>query len=226
MYKSLILMLFSVVLSLHAAEQKMAVSTKVKGAVEVKTGDKATFSALSQDMNIFYNNDVIRTGTDGFIIIVFLDDKSQLKLWENCELTIRGNKDASHLNKNVSMDFGTIKAEINPLREGEFRIATPVSVMAVKGTDFWVKSSHDQGDQVIGLSGLVEVVNNLTGSAVTVGANQTGISQADGTLDVMPTKDNELLDLPEDTEKTPEGTIIRIPFTSPDGETKTLILEF
>ncbi|HDR04191.1 MAG TPA: hypothetical protein ENN84_02955 [Candidatus Marinimicrobia bacterium] len=207
--------------------QKMAVSTKFGGDVQVKKYDVDTFIPIKSTVTIFHNGDIIRTGEDAFITVVFLDDKSQVKLWEKCELTIQGTKDGKGLSKNLTMDFGQLKAEVNPQRKGEFRIATPVSVMGVKGTDFWIISDAATGDKLIGLTGAVELTNNLTRISVTVTANQTGISKADGTLDVFETKREDLESLPEDDiDDTEEGHEIRIPFINSQGESKILIIEY
>jgi hypothetical protein len=221
-----ILSLFFFLTPLFAA-QKMAVSTKSSGDVQVKKFDVDTFIPVKPTVTIFHDGDIIRTGEDGFITIVFLDDKSQVKLWEKCELTIQGAKDNRGLAKNLTMDFGQLKAEVNPQRKGDFRIATPVSVMGVKGTDFWVISDDQAGDKVIGLTGIVELTNSLTSISVTVSANQTGISKADGTLDVFETKDEDISSLPEDSETEMEqGHEIRIPFINSQGESKILIIEY
>ena len=49
------------------------------------------------------------------------------------------------------MDNGTIRAEVNKHRKGEFVIQSTTSVASVKGTDFWFIANSEEGDMVIGL---------------------------------------------------------------------------
>ena len=63
----------------HIYGNKIAVTTKVKGLVEIMPSGKDDFSALKPG-TILSNGDKIRTGSTGFTAIIFIDDKSTLKL--------------------------------------------------------------------------------------------------------------------------------------------------
>ena len=76
----LLIFLFTQSILLHA--EKIAVATKVKGMVEImKVGNKE-FKNLRPG-SILDDGDKIRTGKSGFVAIIFIDDKSTLKIKEN-----------------------------------------------------------------------------------------------------------------------------------------------
>jgi len=209
---------------LIAAEQKIAMISKVRGDVTFRHGDQNTFHNEAKTGTVLVDGDVIKTGKDSFVALIFLDDKSQVKLLENCDLEIRGQKVRNRINKDLSMNYGQLKAEVSKTMKGEFRISTPTSVASVKGTDFWVLSHPIQGDMVIGLSGLIELMNQITGYMTTVGPNQTGISMPNGEVSTQTTNPD---DIPKD-EMTGEKELqqLRIQFQNPQGETKNIIIDY
>ena len=209
---------------LIAAEQKIAMISKVRGDVTFRHGDQNTFRNEAKTGTVLVDGDVIKTGKESFVALIFLDDKSQVKLLENCDLEIRGQKVRNRINKDLSMNYGQLKAEVSNTMKGEFRISTPTSVASVKGTDFWVLSHPIRGDMIIGLSGLIELMNQITGYMTTVGPNQTGISMPNGEVSTQTTNPD---DIPKD-EMTGEKELqqLRIQFQNPQGETKNIIIDY
>jgi len=143
--------------SLTAAE-RVAVVTKVRGSVEVKTSGQTGFASLKKGY-VLFDGDFVRTGSNGALIIVYLDDKSLLKVRSNSDMEIRGTRSGVGLSKKVNMITGTLKADVSKQRKGDFVITTPTSVASVKGTKFWMISDPLLGDKVIGIEGLVELQN-------------------------------------------------------------------
>ena len=88
-------LLFIVSFSLLEAN-KIAVATKVKGLVEIVPTGKKQFSKLKAG-TILSDGDKIRTGTSGYIAIIFIDDKSILKLKGNTEAVITGQRTAASI---------------------------------------------------------------------------------------------------------------------------------
>ena len=80
------------------------------------------------------------------------------------------------------------------------------------------------GDQVIGLEGLVGLVNNETGVEVDVTEGMTGMSTPDGQVDVVETDENTIPDDPDEEEEGPSQ--IRIYLEGPNGEQKALIIDY
>ena len=83
--------------------EKIAVATKVKGMVEImKVGNKE-FKNLRPG-SILDDGDKIRTGKSGFVAIIFIDDKSTLKIKENSEAVITGRRTTKDISKKINMD--------------------------------------------------------------------------------------------------------------------------
>ena len=61
------------------AGSRIAVSTKVKGTVEIRQNRNDVYQKLKTG-KILENKDQIKTGNNGFTAIIFIDDKSKLKI--------------------------------------------------------------------------------------------------------------------------------------------------
>ena len=201
---------------------KIAVTTKVKGLVEIMPIGKDNFANLKPG-TILSDGDKIRTGSSGFTAIIFIDDKSTLKLKENSEAVITGQRSARSIAKKINMDVGTVRATVNK-QNSDFVIQTPTSVASVKGTDFWMITDPVDGDLVIGLEGLVTLTNNETGAEVDVTEGTSGSSTPDGLVDVEETEESSI---PEDpTDQDEQQAEIKIYFEGPNGEQKVMIIEY
>ena len=217
----LIILLFNINQTVFA--QRIAIATKSLGSVEIEKKEKPGFNKLKAG-TILNDGDRIRTGSDGFASIIFIDDKSQLKVKEESEVTITGKKIATAISKNIRMDNGTVRAQVNKQRKGEFVIQSTTSVASVKGTDFWFIANSDDGDMLIGIEGIVDLFNVVSGLSVDVTAGNTGTSDDSGNLDVDPTNQNTVPDDPSDTEED-SGNQIEIEFEGPNGEIKKLLID-
>ena len=164
---------------------QIAVTTKVTGLVEIMPVGKKDFSDLNAG-TILSDGDKIRTGSSGFVAIIFIDDKSTLKLKGNSEAVITGQRTAASISKKINMDSGTIRATVKK-QNTDFVIQTPTSVASVKGTDFWLLTDPVTGDQIICVEGTVGLVNAETGEDVDVTEGMSCISIPDGTLELSET---------------------------------------
>ena len=201
---------------------KIAVATKVKGLVEIMPIGKTEFFDLKAG-TILSDGDKIRTGKSGFAAIIFIDDKSTLKLKGDTEAIISGQRTSASISKKINMDTGTIRATVNK-QNTDFVIQTPTSVASVKGTDFWLLTDPIAGDQVIGIEGIVGLMNNETGQEVDVNEGMSGISTPDGNLGVNETDPSSI---PEDPSADQEGpSQIKIYLEGPNGEQKVMIIEY
>ena len=112
---------------------KIAVATKVTGLVEIiPTGEK-DFLKLKPG-RVLSDGDKIRTGSSGFAAIIFIDDKSILKLKENSEAVIAGQRTAASISKKINMDFIKLISSIH-LNSGEkygFNFDTQIGGMQQK----------------------------------------------------------------------------------------------
>ncbi len=214
----LVLLLFS---PLESAD-KIAVTMKVSGTVDIEQSGSSGLSALKPG-TILSDGDRIMTGKNGFAALIYIDDKSMVKIMGNTEVIIKGSLSAGSIAKQVNIDHGTLRAQINKQRKGDFVIQSSTSVASVKGTDFWMISDPVTGDILIGLEGLVNLTNLISGESSDVGAGTTGTSTPDGSVETSETNpDNIPLD--PDEGGTPSNQI-EIELEGPDGEIKTLLID-
>ena len=206
-----------------ANANKIAVATKVKGLVELMPTGKKLFSKLKAG-TILADGDKIRTGTSGFVAIIFIDDKSTLKLKGNSEAVITGQRTAASISKKINMDSGTIRATIKK-QNSSFVIQTPTSVASVKGTDFWLLTDPDKGDQVIGLEGIVSLKNIDTGQDVDVVQGMSGISTPDGDIGVEETEASSIPTDPSDSSEDGPSQF-KIYLEGPNGTQKVMVIEY
>ena len=209
-------------LSSNLIASKIAVATKVNGDVEIMPVDTKDFSKLKPG-TVLSDGDKIRTGNSGFAAIIFIDDKSILKLKGNSEATIAGQRTSASISKKINMDSGTVRATITK-QNVNFVIQTPTSVASVKGTDFWLLSDPISGDEVIGLDGIVNLTNNETGEEVDVTEGNSGISNPDGSVGIEETDPNSIPDDPSDDQEGPSQ--IRIYLDGPNGEQKVIVIDY
>lgn len=202
---------------------KIAVATKVKGLVELMPSGEKLFTKLKAG-TILADGDKIRTGTSGFAAIIFIDDKSTLKLKGNSEAVITGQRAAASISKKINMDSGTIRATIKK-QNTSFVIQTPTSVASVKGTDFWLLTDPDKGDQVIGLEGIVGLKNIETGQDVDVVKGMSGISTPDGDIGIEETVASSIPTDPSDVSEDGPSQF-KIYLEGPNGTQKVMVIEY
>jgi hypothetical protein len=216
------LIVFSVLIFSIVFGNKIAVATKVKGLVEIMPTGKKDFLDLKSG-TILSDGDKIRTGRTGFAAIIFIDDKSTLKIKGNTEAVISGQRTAASISKKINMDIGTVRATIQK-QNTDFVIQTPTSVASVKGTDFWLITDPVAGDQVIGIDGIISLVNSETGQEVEVTEGMSGISTPDGNVGLDETNPASIPDDPSDEQDGPSQ--IKIYLEGPNGEQKVLVIEY
>ena len=91
MIRKSILFIFLLTASQFGIAQRIAIVTKAIGVVEINKKAQPGYNSLTAG-TILEDGDGIRTGSDGFVLIIFIDDKSQLKVKGDSEVTISGKK--------------------------------------------------------------------------------------------------------------------------------------
>ena len=222
-YPRKIILTFVILSNCFVYSNKIAVATKVSGIAEIMKVGKKDFNALRAG-SILEDGDKIRTGKSGFVAIIFIDDKSTLKIKEDSEAVITGRRTTKEISKKINIDGGTIRASITK-QNVDFVIQTPTSVASVKGTDFWMIVDELLGDQVIGIEGQVSLVNTETGQEVMVTSGMTGNSTPDGQVGVSETNISSIPEDPSDSSQ--EGpSQVRIYLEGPNGEQKVFIIDY
>ncbi len=181
------------------AAEEVAKVAKARGQVQIKHQADVDFSSLKAGQSVF-DGDVIKVGGVGFCIIVFLDDKSILKIRESSQFQFMETANT----RTINIDFGKVLADVKKDKRKDFRIETPVSVASVKGTQFWTVSNKMGFDKFYGLEGEVEVFNTISGQYQSLGPGQMTLSTATGQLVTSPASPEELPDDPDDEEEEPE----------------------
>ena len=210
------------IFSLLIGGDRIAVATKVIGSVEYVRGKD--FAKSVKKGHIIESGDKITTAKGGFVALLFIDDKSALKVKENSEVIILGNKNNRAIAKRIGLKGGTIRAQVGKKQNRDFIVQTTVSVASVKGTDFWVVSDNNNGDSVIGIEGVIQLTNKISGDKIDIPSGITGLATKDGQLQSFNTD-------PKTIPKDPSGDNIgnqklKIEFKDANGKIKTLVIEY
>jgi len=210
--------------AVSATETKgVALALKVTGDVKLKKAGTDKTMPLKFG-TVLDDGDWIRTGDDGFVILIFTDDKSQLKLTARTEVTIEGKRDAnSNISKRITLEVGQLLAKVDQ-QKGTLQIATPTSVASVKGTEFWVIVFDDGTTQVVTLQGLVELLNVQSGRIVDVRPGERGESHADGSVGNGPAPKDQIPPDPDPGYAPPHS--IEVEVQDPDGHTRRITIEY
>ena len=164
------------------AEKEIAVVIKVKGNAQVKSGE-GSWTALKAGQRL-NGDDLVKTGNDALVAIVFSDDKSMLKIRSNSQFQLKGERTEKGIAKKLLIVIGQVWSKITPKGAG-YEMVTPSGVAAVRGTEFY-SIIETLKTTIIGISGTVEIRNSVGSALVT--ADKTGTMQKDQQPAVEETK--------------------------------------
>ena len=221
--KNLLVIILSAV-TLISASSKVAIAIKTKGDVSIIHKGLNTAQALKPGSPLS-DQDKIRTGKNGFVAIMYLDDKTVLKMLGNSDMTILGQRSGVTINKSIDIKYGRIAAAVTPQKGKEFMIATPTSVASVKGTELAIDSDPSTGDSFTLIEGLIEVTNNLTGETTEVQQGETAVSTPEGSLEVNNTTQGDLEGF-EEADMQVSTQELRFEVEDENGNTKEIIIKF
>ena len=174
--------------------QVIARLVKTEGRVYFKRLGMSTFSESAKSGAAIRNGDQLKIGEESFAAIIYLDDRSILKVRENTIFSFMDTRNS----RTVDIVQGTILNNIKKEgRNKDFRIQTPVSVASVKGTEFAAIVSSSGVDQFICKEGLFEVMNMISGETVRVSTGQKAVSNSTGNLIQTPALPSEYPPNPE-----------------------------
>ena len=200
--------------------EKIAIVTKIVGKAEY-VRKKEPPKGLKRGF-LIESGDEILTKRDAFVALVFIDDRSALKIRERSQIVINGKKNAKKISKKIDLNKGILRAQVNSNRD--FQVQTSVSVASVKGTDFWVISDEKTGDSIIGLEGLVTLLNRVSGEKIDIKPGITGISSKDGSLQTIKSDPKDTpIDLAQSADQEKKLEII---FNDSSGKQKKLIIDY
>ena len=131
MTRTLYVFFISALLSTHLEGQVIARLVKAEGRVHFKRLGMSTFSEQGRPGAPIKNGDEIKVGEKSFAAVIYLDDRSILKVRENTKFSFMDTRNS----RTVDLVHGTLLNDIKKEgRKKDFRIQTPVSVASVKGT--------------------------------------------------------------------------------------------
>jgi len=188
-----LLLIFALAISSQINAEAIARVMKSQGDVMVKSLGKASFSTEVKPGHGINNGDAIRIGEAGFAMVIFIDDKSVVKIRENTEFQFIDSPST----RTIDIEQGTIFNNVSPQRDKTFTVETPVSVASVKGTEFAVVSDPAGIDQFFCQEGNFDVYNSISGQTINVQPGQQAISNAMGTLTEQPFSPEDYPDEPD-----------------------------
>ena len=203
---------------------KVAIAIKTKGDVSIIYKGLNLAQVLKPGSPLSHQ-DKIKTGKNGYIALMYLDDKTVVKMLGNSDLTIMGDRSGNKINKSLDIKYGRVAANVKPQKGKEFRISTPTSVASVKGTEFTIQSDPSTGDSFTLIEGLIEVTNSVTGESMEVQEGETATSTPDGSLDVAETT-NDDLDGFEEASIEPPTQELRFEVEDENGNIKEILIKF
>ena len=203
---------------------KVAIAIKTKGDVSIIYKGLNSAQVLKPGSPLSHQ-DKIKTGKNGYIALMYLDDKTVVKMLGNSDLTIMGDRSGNKINKSLDIKYGRVAANVKPQKDKEFRISTPTSVASVKGTEFTIQSDPSTGDSFTLIEGLIEVTNSITGESTEVQEGETATSTPDGSLDVAETT-NDDLDGFEEASIDPPTQELRFEVENENGNIKEILIKF
>ena len=152
---------------------------KVEGKVFFKRLGMETFSEKAKPGAAIVNGDQIKVGEEGYAAVIYIDDRSIIKIKENTKFSFMDSPNT----RTIDLVHGTLLNKINKERRTKsFRIQTPVSVASVKGTEFAAIVNQNGIEQFVCKEGSFEVLNMISGQTVNVGPGQKAFSNATGDL--------------------------------------------
>ena len=173
-----VILLVNIVFSVES----LAIVTKTIGEVQyTKHNNKIIDSDLKLGFEL-YNDDLIKTKSDGFAKFTYLDDGTTIKMHKNSEVYVRGDIQEYLIDKRISISSGTYNFDVNKQKDGVFTIVTPTSVASVKGTKFILVSGLEGTDEFYGFEGLVEVLNKESNTTLRLSRNIKITSSPDGEI--------------------------------------------
>jgi hypothetical protein len=166
------LTLFLATLVAAAPVREIAFVLKVVGTANIKTAG-ADWAPLKKGGRVS-SGDRIRTQENALVSLIFLDDKTMMKIRANSDVEIKGEKKEKGISKELYVSVGELWSKVTPHGAG-YRVETPSGVAAVKGTEFYTVVDNLGQTFIFGVEGLVQLLNEL-GEAL-VGKGQMGFSK-------------------------------------------------
>ncbi|NIR50467.1 FecR domain-containing protein [candidate division KSB1 bacterium] len=203
---------------LYADDDKdVALMLKTVGQVELNKQGKKSWISARRGARI-HSGEQVRTGDKSLAALIFTDDKSQLKIRSNSNVTINGKREKKSIIKKLTLGFGELWAKITN-QETSMRVETPSGVATVKGTEF--NALFDNENFIVFVrQGLVEIFNQF--GSMLLRANEMGRIRRGSPPERLQGNPDEIFDLSGED----ESLKLEIEYEDPEGNKKKLIIDF
>ena len=128
-----------------------AIVKSVSGEANCLKAETQALVALKEGM-VLAAPDEVRTGSDGSVLLV-LDTGSEIKIGQTSKMKISDLSDTDTL---LDLTLGELEAKVEKLKKNmSFKVRTPASVCAVRGTKFSVKVDNTGKTKITVFAGIV-----------------------------------------------------------------------
>lgn len=165
----------------------VAIVIKTVKDVQAKIGNQP-FKPAQRGQNL-NSGDAVKTGEQSFSILRFVDG-SVIRVQENSEIKVRGEKSDGKMEKVVDINFGKLGFNVKQKPGEQFRFTSPTSVASIKGTS-GAYLSDNEGSSLTIVEGKGEL-ETRDGKKYEVGAGETAFVNVNGESGKRKATQNEL----------------------------------
>ena len=218
--KKILLLAVTLIFSANLlALDSVAVISASKGKVDLH---RAAKMIKHKTGDFLQNNDEIRTGKESFAAYKYIDGSATVKVFSYSIVQVYASAKDKKLSKTVKLNKGSVFSQIKS-DTGPFAVQTPTTVASVKGTGFLAKFDEQEQTKFIVTEGELELKILDKTETKSVSAGNTAIVQADGSLEIRPSTEEDIQEIElSELESTREKEIrkMRIPDIDPNGQTR------
>lgn len=173
-----------------------------------------------------FTRDQMRTGKKSVAIIKF-SDNSILRVLENSELILLGEKSNRQIINNIKILKGFFGFDIIKLQNEQYTFESPTSVASIRGTR-GIFSHQNEFDILIVLEGVVNIKNITTGKESDVKEGEICYSYADGRLETRKATEEEVNATEENLKigETQRDNELKLELKDSEGNKKELKLKY
>ncbi|OQY30311.1 MAG: hypothetical protein B6244_00170 [Candidatus Cloacimonetes bacterium 4572_55] len=204
--------------------QDIALIFRIKGSVEIKRDGSEKWEKQVKRGVRLNSGDKLQTKKDGFVVIMFTDDKSQIKMKPDSELHIQGDREKSTIIKRIGVEIGEMLISVDKPK-GSLTVETPSAVAAIKGTRFETAVSQDGQTDFIVTEGEIEIDSDNENK--TASQNHRAHIDSEGHITLTAISDGQAQQLENSysTIENGDSKTIRMTFRGPNGELKIVVIE-
>ncbi len=177
-------------ISIHFANERIAVIQSVKGEVRIYSKNKSKPAAVAIIGRSILENDIIRTSSNGECVILYEDRKTYLHLGNQTEIQFI----ESLLTRTMNVNYGNVffyQSE-KPLKQ--LYIFTLASQINIPFGKIWLSSNLSGDDEVYILEDTIQVYNEISAKGLNVPPNHVSFSTLDGYFEIVKYKKENLPD--------------------------------